>query len=75
MTATDKNVCEYEHVHDEVVEQVSVDMPDEDLLYDAAELFKIFGDSTRLRILYVLYATSAWARKSTTALTTNTCTA
>ena len=54
MTATDKNICEYEHVHDEVVEQVSVDMPDEDLLYDAAELFKIFGDSTRIRILSAL---------------------
>ena len=54
MTATYKNICEYEHVHDEVVEQVSVDMPDEDLLYDAAELFKIFGDSTRIRILSAL---------------------
>ena len=34
MNDIDKNICEYEHVHDEVVEQVSVDMPDEDLLYD-----------------------------------------
>ena len=50
----DKNYCEYEHVHDEVVEQVAVDMPDEDLLADAAELFKIFGDSTRIRILSAL---------------------
>ena len=30
-------------------------MPDEDELYDLAELFKIFGDSTRIRILYVLF--------------------
>ena len=29
-------------------------MPDEDDLYDLAELFKIFGDSTRVKILYVL---------------------
>lgn len=29
-------------------------MPDENLLFDLAELFKIFGDSTRIRILYVL---------------------
>ncbi len=50
----DENVCEYEHVHNEVVEQVSADLPDEDLLYDAAELFKIFGDSTRIRILTAL---------------------
>lgn len=48
----DKNLCcDYERVHHELVEKVCVDMPDEDLLYDAAELFKIFGDSTRIRIL------------------------
>ena len=30
-------------------------MPDENELYDLAELFKVFGDSTRIRILYVLF--------------------
>ena len=30
-------------------------MPDEEELYDIAELFKVFGDSTRIRILYVLF--------------------
>ena len=30
-------------------------MPGEDTLYDLAELFRIFGDSTRIRILYVLF--------------------
>ena len=30
-------------------------MPEEDTLYDLAELFKVFGDSTRIRILYVLF--------------------
>ncbi|MCC8049090.1 MAG: metalloregulator ArsR/SmtB family transcription factor [Clostridiales bacterium] len=30
-------------------------MPDETKLYDLAELFKVFGDSTRIRILYVLF--------------------
>ena len=29
-------------------------MPDEEVLYDLAELFKIFGDSTRIKILYAL---------------------
>lgn len=46
--------CELKHVHDEVCEQVCVDMPDEDVLFDVAELFKIFGDSTRIRILSAL---------------------
>lgn len=51
----DKNLmCEVNHVHDEVCEQVTVDMPDENDLYDVAELFKIFGDSTRIRILSAL---------------------
>lgn len=30
-------------------------MPDIDTLYDLADLYRIFGDSTRIRILYVLY--------------------
>ncbi|MBQ9038981.1 MAG: helix-turn-helix transcriptional regulator [Clostridia bacterium] len=30
-------------------------MPDEERLYDLAELFKVFGDTTRIRILYVLF--------------------
>jgi len=47
--------CEFMHVHDEVVEKVRESMPDEELLYDLAELYKVFGDSTRIRILYVLF--------------------
>ena len=31
-------------------------MPDEDSLYDLAEVYKVFGDSTRIKILYALYA-------------------
>ena len=30
-------------------------MLEEELLYDLAELYKIFGDSTRIRILYALF--------------------
>ena len=30
-------------------------IPDENELFDLAELFKVFGDSTRIRILYALY--------------------
>lgn len=47
--------CEYMHVHEDVIKQVTRRMPDEEILYDLAELFKIFGDSTRIRILYVLF--------------------
>jgi ArsR family transcriptional regulator len=47
--------CDYIHTHDDVVERVRQEMPDEDTLYDLTELFRIFGDSTRIRILYVLF--------------------
>ena len=47
--------CEYRHVHGELVAQVNKSMPSEDHLYDLAELFRVFGDSTRIRILYALF--------------------
>lgn len=31
--------------------------PEDEVLYDLAELFKVFGDSTRIRILYALFET------------------
>jgi len=38
-----------------LLERVVAEMPDEESLYDLAELFKVFGDTTRIRILYVLF--------------------
>lgn len=43
-------------LHEEAVAAVRKQMPDEDDLYDLAELYKVFGDSTRIKILYVLFA-------------------
>ena len=36
-------------------QEVKEQMPDENMLYDLAELFKVFGDSTRIRILFALF--------------------
>lgn len=47
--------CEQTFVHEELVEKVNREMPEEEELYDLAELFKVFGDSTRIRILFVLF--------------------
>lgn len=47
--------CASSHIHQEIVDQVERAMPKEEILYDLAELFKIFGDSTRIKILYVLF--------------------
>lgn len=54
-TQNDVERCEYMHAHDEIIAQVNQNMPDDEILYDLAELFKIFGDSTRIKILYVLF--------------------
>ena len=42
-------------VNQEVVEQVTKSLPDEEILYDVAELFKVFGDSTRIKIICALF--------------------
>lgn len=47
--------CDYLCVHEDVVKNVITKMPQDETLYDLAELFKVFGDSTRIKILYALF--------------------
>ena len=47
--------CEYIHAHEDTVKAVKQQMPSDEALYDLAELFKVFGDTTRIRILYALF--------------------
>lgn len=47
--------CGFLCVHEHTVEQVLSEMPSDETLYDLAELFKVFGDSTRVKILYALF--------------------
>lgn len=46
--------CDCTVIHEEIVNMVKVKMPEEESLYDLAELFKVFGDSTRIKILWAL---------------------
>jgi len=46
-----------EHCHEEILPEIEAHMPPEEILYDLAELYKIFGDSTRIKILYALFET------------------
>ena len=55
MSRNEAPKCQFMHVHEEIVEKVNSAMPQEEALFELAELFKIFGDSTRIRILYVLF--------------------
>ena len=47
--------CDCNEIHEDLLKIVNDTMPEETELYDLAELFKVFGDSTRLRILFVLF--------------------
>ena len=37
-----------------ITDEVRDSIPEEEILYDLADLFKIFGDTTRIKILYAL---------------------
>ena len=52
-------ICEERVLHTEVLKAVSSKMPKDERLFDLAELFKIFGDSTRMKILFVLFSTES----------------
>lgn len=47
-------VCDCDVIHADVVEEVSCHMPGDEILYDLADFFKVFGDSTRIKILWAL---------------------
>ncbi|MBQ2676055.1 MAG: winged helix-turn-helix transcriptional regulator [Clostridia bacterium] len=52
--STNESRCDCNIIHQDIVNAVKKSFPDELLLYDLAELFKIFGDSTRIKILSAL---------------------
>ncbi|MBR4627815.1 MAG: winged helix-turn-helix transcriptional regulator [Ruminococcus sp.] len=47
----EEHICE---AHSGIADRLSKVMPDESVLYEAAELLKVFGDPTRIRIIFVL---------------------
>jgi len=54
MKAGDIERCDITVIHEDVVNSVKEKMPEEEILYDLAELYKVFGDSTRVKILWAL---------------------
>ncbi|NME83124.1 metalloregulator ArsR/SmtB family transcription factor [Clostridium sp. SM-530-WT-3G] len=57
MKIIDNNIenCNVNIIHEDVVSMVSEKLPEDEVLYDLAELFKAFGDSTRVKILCALF--------------------
>ncbi|MFY9113782.1 MAG: metalloregulator ArsR/SmtB family transcription factor [Dethiobacteria bacterium] len=51
----DNMQCDCSFIHEEVVNKVRQQMPPEEKLYDLADLFKVFGDSTRIKIICALF--------------------
>ncbi len=43
------------HNHEELLKHIKADMPSDELLQDLGDLFKVFGDTTRIKIMYALY--------------------
>lgn len=49
-----EDICEVNIIHQDKVDEVNKIMPEDGLIYDLAELFKVFADSTRMKIIYAL---------------------
>ncbi len=49
-----ENICDCDVLHKEIVETVKPDMPDKSFIVDISDFFKVFGDSTRVQILWAL---------------------
>ncbi len=51
---SDVPICSANVIHVDLVNKVREKMPEDELLIDLAELYKLFGDSTRVKLLYAL---------------------
>lgn len=49
-----EEMCEINIIHEDKVNNAKKTMPQDDLIYDLAEFFKVFADSTRMKIIYAL---------------------
>jgi DNA-binding transcriptional ArsR family regulator len=54
MRKSEIECCDVACIHDEIVHRVQKVMPDEDIMKELAEFYKVFGDATRIKILYAL---------------------
>ena len=54
MQSAEIEKCECTHIHEDVVKDVTAHMPEDEKICDLADFFKVFADSTRIKILYVL---------------------
>ncbi|TCT14868.1 ArsR family transcriptional regulator [Natranaerovirga pectinivora] len=48
--------CDCTVIHEDIITSVRESMPPEESLYDLADVFKVFGDTTRIKIIYALFS-------------------
>ena len=53
-TIKQNSVCKTMFIHEETVQAVMESIPQEELLYELADFFKVVGDTTRIKILHAL---------------------
>lgn len=46
--------CTINHKNDDLIKKILSEIPSDEKLFDLADFFKVFGDSTRIKIIYVL---------------------
>jgi ArsR family transcriptional regulator len=46
--------CKCTTIHNDIIQTVKEKLPEDEKLYDLAELFKVFGDTTRIKIIAAL---------------------
>lgn len=56
MTDATIKTCDCNIIHENLINEAKEKMPEEEKLYDLAELFKVFGDTTRIKIIYALFS-------------------
>ncbi len=49
------SICEITTIHEDVIQKVKENMPEENVLYDLGDFFKLLGDGTRIKILNALF--------------------
>ena len=48
------STCSTSHINDELTDEIKNSLPKEEVLFNLADFFKVFGDSTRIKIIYLL---------------------
>jgi ArsR family transcriptional regulator len=55
MSNNNIEICNCTIIHEDIVNKVKECIPEEETLYDLADLFKVLGDSTRIKVLCALF--------------------